>query len=293
MTMEPVRTVVERDPQPAKPVLPPALRELYNGDLDFPTGPGRRPHVIANFVSTLDGVISYQIQGSSGGSTISGSDTADRFIMGLLRASVDAVMVGSRTVHDVSPKHLWIPQFIYPEAQASYTDYRVNVLHKPQNPLVVIVSGSGRLDLERATFRTPDVKTLVITTPAGRDELAKAGATQLASVEIRTIDASGGSIDPQAMLQLLHSQFGVRMLLHEGGPALFGQFLASEVVDELFMTLSPQIAGRAARTIRPGLVEGVEFLPQTAPWLRLLSVKERGEHLYLRYRNTGAHRSRA
>ena len=291
--MEPVRTVVERDPQPAKPVLPAALRKLYDGDLQFPIGPVRRPYVIANFVSTLDGVISYQIQGSSGGSTISGSDTADRFIMGLLRASVDAVMVGSRTVHEVSPKHLWVPQFIYPEAQTSYTDYRANVLHKPQNPLVVIVSGSGRLDLERAIFRTPDVRTLVITTPAGGDELAKAGATQLPSVEIQAIAATGSSIDPMAILELLYSQFGVRILLHEGGPALFGQFVAAEVVDELFMTLAPQIAGRSARTIRPGLVEGVEFLPQTAPWLRLLSVKERGEHLYLRYRHTGAHRSTA
>ena len=114
--MELVRTVVERDLQPAESVLSAPLRELYDGDLYFPAGPGRRPYVIANFVSTLDGVISYRIEGHSGGSTISGSDPADRFIMGLLRASVDAVMVGSRTVHEVSPTHLWIPSFIYPEA---------------------------------------------------------------------------------------------------------------------------------------------------------------------------------
>jgi len=291
--MEPVRTVVEHDPPPARPVLPAALRKLYDGDLQFPAGPARRPYVIANFVSTLDGVISYRIEGHSGGSTISGSDPADRFIMGLLRASVDAVMVGSRTVDDVSPKHLWIPQFIYPEAKAFYADYRLNVLNKPQNPLVVIVSGSGKLDLKRAIFGTPEVRTVVITTPAGRDQLAKAGATQLASVEIRAMDATGSSIDPLAILELLHSQFGIRILLHEGGPALFGQFVGADAVDELFMTLSPQIAGRTARTNRPGLVEGVEFLPDTAPWLRLLSVKERDEHLYLRYRRTGAHRSLA
>jgi hypothetical protein len=72
-----------------------------------------------------------------------------------------------------------------------------------------------------------------------------------------------------------------------------GNFAAAEVVDELFMTLAPQIAGRSARTIRPGLVEGIEFLPHTAPWLRLLSVKKRGEYLYLRDRHTGAHRSTA
>src|SRR5262245_59577773 len=166
MRMEPVRTVVDRDP-PTKPILPVALRELYDGDLHFPTSPARRPYVIANFVSTLDGVVTYGIQGHSGGSTISGSDTADHFIMGLLRASVDAVMVGSRTLHEVSPKHLWIASFIYPEAKAFYADYRATALLKPHNPLVVIVSGSGKLDLERAIFRTPDVRTLVITTPAG------------------------------------------------------------------------------------------------------------------------------
>jgi riboflavin biosynthesis pyrimidine reductase len=291
--MELVRTVVERDLQPAESVLSAPLRELYDGDLYFPAGPGRRPYVIANFVSTLDGVISYRIEGHSGGSTISGSDPADRFIMGLLRASVDAVMVGSRTVHEVSPNHLWIPSFIYPEAKAFYADYRLNFLDKPPNPLVVIVSGSGKLDLQRAIFRTPEVPALIITTPAGQEELAKAGATQFASVEIQAMNATGGSIDPPAILELLQSKFGIRILLHEGGPALFGQFVAAEAIDELFMTLSPQIAGRATSTIRPGLVEGVEFLPRTAPWLRLLSVKERGEHLYLRYRNTREHRSTA
>ena len=291
--MEPVRTVVERDLPRVKPVLPPALRELYDGDLRFPAGLAGRPYVIANFVSTLDGVVTYRTEDQSGGSTISGSAPGDRFIMGLLRASVDAVMVGSRTVHEVSAKHLWTPQFIYPEAQSSYNDYRVKVLNKPQNPLVVIVSGSGRLDLERAIFRTPDVRTLVITTPAGREELAKAGATHLASVELHAMSATGNNIDPLAILEFLHSRFGTRILLHEGGPTLFGQFATAQVVDELFVTLAPQIAGRNAHTIRPGLVEGIEFLPQTAPWLRILSVKQRGHQLYLRYRYPGARRSMA
>ena len=79
------------------------------------------------------------------------------------------------------------------------------------------------------------------------------------------------------------------MLLHEGGPTLFGQFLEAEAVDELFLTLSPQIAGRNSEAIRPGLVEGVQFVPYSAPWFQLLSVKQKAEHLYLRYRRTGVH----
>ena len=111
--------------------------------------------------------------------------------MGLLRASADAVMVGARTVHDVSPKHLWIPEYIYPDAKHLYTEYRVNVLHKPEYPLVVIVSGSGKLDLERAIFRTPGVHTVVITTSAGRDELTRVGDTKLG----RLCGASEGGPD--------------------------------------------------------------------------------------------------
>ena len=86
-----------------------------------------------------------------------------------------------------------------------------------------------------------------------------------------------------AMLRLLYAQLGVRRLLHEGGPTLFGQFLAAEAVDELFLTLSPQIAGRKANAVRPGLVQGTEFIPTGAPWFKLLSVKQMAEHLYLRY----------
>jgi riboflavin biosynthesis pyrimidine reductase len=67
---------------------------------------------------------------------------------------------------------------------------------------------------------------------------------------------------------------------------LFGQFLAAEAVDELFLTLSPQIAGRKTDTARPGIVQGMEFLPAMAPWFHLLSVKQMAEHLYLRYQRT-------
>src|SRR6516165_11285974 len=239
-----VRTLIDRDQEYAELMLPQGLRELYDGDLHFPRPPAQRAFVIGNFVSTLDGVVSYKLKDHAGGSTISGSDPADRFIMGLLRATADAVMVGARTFHDVSTKGLWIPEYTYPDAKHLYSQYRVKVLHKPEFPLVVVVSGSGRLELERAIFRTPGVRTVVITTSAGRDELARAGATELASVQIKAVDTTGGSIAPLVVLPLLYLQFGVRMLLHEGGPTLFGQFLAAEAVDELFMTLSPQIAGR-------------------------------------------------
>jgi len=266
-----------------EPQLAPGLQELYDGNLNFPDTRTNRPYVIANFVSTLDGVISYRIPGQSGGGTISGSDDTDRFIMGLLRSSVDAVVVGSRTVDEVSPKHLWIAEFIYPDAKEMYIDWRANVLRKSTHPLAVVVTGTGKLDLRRAVFRTPEVPVLIVTSEAGQSELARSGGTNLESVQVSTLAAEQGSVNPADILRLLYSKFGVRTVLHEGGPKLFGKFVSAALVDELFLTISPQIAGRVQQTIRPGLVEGIEFLPETAPWLNLLSAKQKANHLYLRY----------
>jgi hypothetical protein len=54
-----------------------------------------------------------------------------------------------------------------------------------------------------------------------RDALAKAGASRFGSVAIHALDTIGKSIDPLTMIQFLRSQFGVQILLHEGGPTLF------------------------------------------------------------------------
>jgi len=279
-----VRTLIDCDKENAASALPQELRELYDGDLQFRASPAERPFVVANFVSTLDGVVSYDTKGKSGGSNISGSDPADRFIMGLLRASADAVIVGAGTLRDVGPKSLWTPEYVYPDAKPLYAEYRVNAQRKTEYPLLVIVSGSGQLELERAIFRTPAMRTVVITTSAGKDELTRRGASALSSVEVHALDSSSAGIAPQAILHLLQSRFGVKTLLHEGGPTLFGQFLAAQAVDELFLTLSPQIAGRKSDGTRPGVVEGVEFVPDSAPWFQMASVKQKAAYLYLRYR---------
>ena len=134
----------------------------------------------------------------------------------------------------------------------------------------------------------PEARTVVMTTPAGRDALTTAGAAKLPSVQIHALDSSSGALDPLAILRLLHAQYGIRSLLHEGGPSLFGEFMAAQAVDELFLTLSPQIAGRMSGATRPALVQGTEFMPECAPWFQLLSVKQSADHLYLRYQRTGS-----
>jgi len=282
--MEQINTLLDWSNAQVQPVLPEELNILYGGDLRFPAF-DFGPYVIGNFVSTIDGVVSFEIPGKSGGGDISGFNEADRFIMGLLRASVDAVIVGAGTLREVAPAHLWLAAHVYPEARERYARYREGALNKRMPPLNVIVSGSGAVDLKRTVFHTSAVKTLILTSPRGAVLLAKNGAAST-SAEVRAIEGEEGKIAPASILKLLHDEFGVNILLHEGGPALFGDFLAHGCVDELFLTVAPQFAGRDAKRQRPGIVAGAEFVPQTAPWLKLLSVKESASHLYLRYDNS-------
>lgn len=281
-----LKTLSDRERVHGSHALTPTLRQLYDGDLQFPAA-DQGPYVIANFVSTLDGVISFNVPGFASGAEISGSNEADQFVMGLLRASADAIMIGARTIHDVEPDSLWTAEYSHPSSKGLYEEYRMNTLGKTRFPIVVAVSGSGNLELERAVFRTPDVRVVIVSTAAGRDALTRAGAARMRNVEILTLDAENGRVDPRAIVQLLFTRFQVRLLLHEGGPKMFAQFLEAGLVRELFLTLSPQIAGRAAKFVRPGLVEGLSFLPRSAPWFELVSTKGAGDHLFLRYRYSG------
>ncbi len=287
--MELIRTLLDRQDPVNPPVLPEDLRGLYGGDLHLPAPGDGRPYVIGNFVNTLDGVVSFAVPGKAGGGDISGFNAGDRFIMGLLRASADAVMVGAATLADVSQSHLFAAESIYRSASDAYALYRGEILHKPPYPLTVIVSGSGNVDLGRAVFRTPDVRTVILTTKEGRARLAAAGAASLPSTEVRVMQARGSRLAAGAMLEPLWREFGVRLLLHEGGPALFSGFVAEGLVDEFFLTVAPQLAGRTRDSRRPGMIAGVEFQPETAPWLDLVSVKGCADHLYLRYRKRGPH----
>jgi riboflavin biosynthesis pyrimidine reductase len=166
--MKPITTLLDRDNTSEHAVLPEELARLYNGDLRFLSHEDR-PYVIGNFVSTLDGVVSFEIPGKSGGGDISGLNEADRFIMGLLRAGADAAIVGSHTLRE-APGHLWLAEYIYPEAGDHYARYRRQQLHKLAPPLNVIVSGSGAIDLQRAVFRTPNVHALILTSTSGREQ---------------------------------------------------------------------------------------------------------------------------
>jgi riboflavin biosynthesis pyrimidine reductase len=144
------------------------------------------------------------------------------------------------------------------------------------------VSGSGEIDFSRAIFANPDARIVIVTSESGHVELQRRFKERATSAAVTPI-AAPAPVTPDYLLALLWSRFDVHLLLHEGGPTLLGQFITAECLNELFLTLSPQIAGRLLDQPRPGLVSGVEFSPQSAPWLRLLSAKQMVDHLYFRY----------
>ena len=73
------------------------------------------------------------------------------------------------------------------------------------------------------------------------------------------------------------------LILVEGGPRLLGDFFADHLIDEQFLTLAPQIAGRNAGDRRLSLVMGRTFAPQSPLWGSLIDLKRGKSHLFLRY----------
>jgi 5-amino-6-(5-phosphoribosylamino)uracil reductase len=95
--------------------------------------------------------------------------------------------------------------------------------------------------------------------------------------------ADGGRPSARAVLDAVVAESGARMVLSEGGPALLGGWLREGLVDELFLTVAPRLAGRSAEERRLALVEGAAFTPDDAPRARLLSAKRADDYLFLRY----------
>lgn len=288
--MTPLLTVFDRTAAGAHGFLTPPLRRLYGGDLAFPE-PDDRPYVFGNLVTTLDGVVSFKIPGQSAGGPISGFSEPDHFVMGLLRASADAVVIGAGTLRD-DPGRVRVPRSIYPDLAEEFYALRRHLGKTTSEPLNVVVTRSGVIDLAEPTFRTKGVPSLIITTEQGRARLTHDWGARLEATAVRSV-TSGSSPHPADILRCLWTEFHVGTVLHEGGPRLFGAFLKAELVDELLLTIAPQVAGRDGSIMRPGLVADIAFAPEEGRWAELQSVRIAGNHLFLhlsfkRYAETAA-----
>ncbi len=257
--------------------LTPNLTRLY-GNLRMPQARSRQ-HVFSNFVTTLDGVVSLQARGHAGGADISGFSIQDRMVMGLLRAIADVVIVGSGTLA-ADPQQVWTPDGICPELTDDYRPLRM-ALHKRAVPLNVIVSGSGQIDLRLPVFTSGRVQTLVVTTIAGAKHLLKRKTPRW--LEICAIPRCRVKIPPSSILDAVGRMNAGKRILIEGGPRLLGEFYARRLVDEQFLTLAPQIAGREDGDGRLSLVMGQAFPPGDARWGALTDIRRGASHLFLRY----------
>lgn len=254
--------------------LPSELRGRYGSQLSIPLRTGR-PTTIANFVSTLDGVISYNTPEAAGGGEISGHFEPDRFVMGLLRALADVVLVGAGTVR-ADPDGAWTPRSVHPASGEEFGELRERLGLRP-NPITAIVTGSGSIDLGHPGLSDPAIDVMVITTDSGEAVLRR----QTVSDHVQIL-STGTHMKAEDVIAVLASR-GAELVLCEGWPHVLGHLLEARVVDEMFLTIAPQLAGRSASTARLSLVEGTAFTVADAPWTRLADLRRAGDHLFARY----------
>ena len=246
--------------------LPSGLRRLYGGDLGLP-----ERCLYANFVATVDGVVAIpSLPGSN--RLISGGSEADRFVMGALRAAADLVLIGSGTLR-ASPRGRWRPESVYPPGEEHFAALR-RELGNDASPRVAILTASGSIPNDHPVLGDG---ALVLTTEPGAARLSGRLPDE---AEIAVLPGKE-QVDVRAAVALLRRR-GHRRIVSEAGPHVFGSLLEADLIDELFLTVSPLIAGRGS-TVSYGLVEGAALLPGRAAEARLRSVRLHGSHLFLHY----------
>ena len=211
------------------------MRELlpnYADDVDLRVSyayPDHRRWARANMVASLDG--SAVRGGRSEG--LSGPD--DQQVFGVLRGLADVVLVGAGTARAEGYRAL--------RAKPAYADLRASLGQLP-SPVLALVS--ARLDLDPASelFHGGGERTVVVTSsaadPAARDRLAAVADVLVAGDE---------RVDLPAALDEL-AERGLGRVLCEGGPSLLAELVASGRLDELCLTVSPQlVAGEGPRIL--------------------------------------------
>jgi riboflavin biosynthesis pyrimidine reductase len=216
--------------------------------------------LILNMVSTTDG------RATLGGRSGPISDDADRALFHGLRMAVDAVLVGAGTVRTERYGRL-----ITDESRRRLRRER----GLPDEPLACIVSGRLALDANIPLLTEPSARVAIVTSSAA--SLPDAGA-HLDYVRA----GAGGAIDLAAALEQLRERFDVHTVLCEGGPHLGYQLLAQGLLDELFLTVSPTLAGgepAGGEALR--ILAGGELQPPVG--LELVGVLASDSYLFLRY----------
>ncbi|MGN6761642.1 MAG: pyrimidine reductase family protein [Leifsonia sp.] len=189
------------------------------------------PWLRVNFVSSVDGAATHQ--GLSGGL----SNDADSRVFALLRRLCDVVLVGAGTVRAEG----YGPMRVDPVSERARSGAGMT-----PNPVFAIVSAALDLDPRSGIFQDAPERPIVLTTELSRPEMREALA-DVADVVVCGRDR----VQADRGLAVLHER-GLTRIHCEGGPHLFADLIAARVVDELCLTISPQLEGGTASRIAIG-----------------------------------------
>ncbi len=209
-----------------------------------------------NMVCSVDG------RTAIGGKASSLGTTTDRRVMRTLRSKADAVMIGGGTL------------------RAERLSLGLDELGGVPPPLAIIVTHTGNIPLEDHLVATEEQEVLILLSdrvPQGVVERLR----ELAQV-MRAPADSTGAVDLDRALQALKAERGVDVLVVEGGPGLNHALISRNLVDELFLTVAPELlGGTAAQTLT--LLRGPEIPARGRPALELVSIHLADGELFLRY----------
>jgi 5-amino-6-(5-phosphoribosylamino)uracil reductase len=261
------------------------------GNLGFPAPPGDRPWIYANFVQSLDGIASFKGKHATGADISQSAE--DRWLMDLLRAHADAVLLGINTlVEETALSGDRGPVYRIDAPLLQQLRKKLG-LQREKN---IFVTGASRLDL--SAFRVFDgdhVDAMIVTTTTGAARLAE----KKSHPHVKVIVAGQGEIvDLHQAMRILYKDFGVHRLLCEGGPTLYGHMAVAGLIDEKFVTVSPVEIGiliparqepSAAEMNnppkqRPTTFMAAGFVNENAPWYQWISCRRIGDHQFNRYR---------
>ena len=211
-----------------------------------------RPHILVNVAMTIDGKIDSVARK---GATISSS--ADKARVDRLRAEVDAILVGGRTLIVEDPKLTVKSKALRLMRKARNLD---------ENPAKVGIVSVADLKLDGDFLTAGPARRLVFTTRRTSPEQIK--RLERAGAQVFVLE--DGVIDLRQVMKSLHKQ-GIHKLLIEGGGTLIAEAFRLELVDEVFIYIAARIFGGASA---PTLADGPGFLSAQAPGLQLESVEK-------------------
>jgi riboflavin biosynthesis pyrimidine reductase len=250
------------------------------------------PHTYLMFVTTIDGIAVPLEPGQRGGSEIAlrhlkdnpiaAGGLADNRALQYGWATADAVLGGAGILRD-NPVATWYPRD---------KDLKDLLTKRKRKPVRAVVTGRGEVDLKHPVFnpKKDEWQPVIFTTKEGEEKLKSQekrlqaqGYTPLQPTKTYAIGDT--SVDLTKAVGLLRKEYRTRLLDIQGGPILAGGAVKAMLIDELRLTVSPQIMGdlSSERRRRTGFVTGIHFGLDDSPLAELEAVGVSGSHIFLRY----------